>query len=88
MLRFIQKSIEFPSVNFDDSIPALKVVVRFVVNEDGEISDFKIVKGSSPSFNNAVIRVLKNLKAFKPGIKDGKPVRVYCTIPIMFELGR
>ena len=37
-------------------------------------------------FNKEAIRVVKSLPDFKPGKKDGKPVKVAMEIPIMFKL--
>ncbi len=63
-----------------------RVVVRFVVTEDGSISKVSIMEGANPEFNNEAIRVVKTLKKFKPGYEDGEPVPVYYMVPITFNL--
>lgn len=65
--------------------PGLKgrVVVDFVINEDGSIGDFKIVEDLGYGTAEELIRVLKTTQGkWKPGIKDGKPVKVEYSIPL------
>jgi protein TonB len=63
-----------------------RVVVRFVVTEDGSISNVSIMEGANPEFNNEAIRVVETLKKFKPGYCDGEPVPVYYMVPITFSI--
>jgi TonB family protein len=63
-----------------------RVVVRFVVTEDGSITNVDIMEGVNPEFNNEAIRVVKKLKKFIPGYEDGDPVPVYYLLPITFTL--
>jgi TonB family protein len=62
------------------------VVVKFVVNEDGSISDIKVIKSFFPSLDAEAIRVTKLLSKFIPGTQEGKPVRVKFVLPITFRL--
>jgi TonB family protein len=63
-----------------------RVVVRFVVTEDGSIDKVDIMEGSNPEFNKEAIRVVKKLKKFIPGCEDGEAVPVYYLLPITFSL--
>jgi TonB family protein len=63
-----------------------KVLVMFVVEKDGTISNVKMVQGLMPEQDSEVLRVVSNLKKWKPGIHDGKPVRVQLAIPIDFKM--
>jgi len=63
-----------------------KVLVMFVVEKDGSISNVKMVHGLTEKQDNEVIRVVTNLRHWKPGMQDGKPVRVQMAIPIDFKL--
>lgn len=62
-----------------------RVVVSFVVNKDGSMSDFKIVTGSNPVLKDAAIEVLRGMPKWIPGKKDGEVVRVKTSIPITFN---
>jgi len=63
-----------------------KVLVMFVVEKDGSISNVKMVHGLTEKQDNEVVRVVTNLRRWKPGMQDGKPVRVQMSIPIDFKL--
>ena len=58
----------------------------FKINSDGRVSDVKIISGVCPDLDNEVIRVLSSSPKFKPAIKDGKPVAVAYTFPVIFAL--
>lgn len=63
-----------------------RVVVSVVINEDGSVSDIKVVKSVSPELDNEAIRLCESLPKFKPGTQYGRPVKVRYTIPITFKL--
>lgn len=63
-----------------------KVLVTFVVEKDGSVSNIKLLQGLTPEQDKEVIRVVHNLRRWKPGLQDGKPVRVQLSIPIDFKM--
>ncbi len=63
-----------------------KVMVKFMINEDGSISDVQLLKGIDDDCDNEALRVVRNMPKWIPGKKDGKNVKVYFTIPIIFKL--
>jgi len=63
-----------------------KVLVMFVVEKDGSISNVKLVRGLTEKQDNEILRVVNNLRRWKPGMQDGKPVRVQMAIPIDFKI--
>ena len=52
--------------------------IEFIVEKDGSLSNFKVVDGKSvcPSIDQAVINVLLKSPRWKPGLKNGQPIRV------------
>ncbi|WP_309640523.1 energy transducer TonB [Flavobacterium sp.] len=61
----------------------ISVVVSFVIEKDGSMTDIKVLRSAAPSIDREAIRVLKSLRTkWKPGIKDGKPVRTEYKLPI------
>ncbi len=61
------------------------VVVQFVVNKNGSLSNFKIVKSMSPEHDQEALRVCKMLPNFNPGRDaNGNPVNVKYTLPVRF----
>ncbi len=63
-----------------------KVFVNFDVNENGEVINAKIVKSVDFDLDNEALRVVKTLRNWIPGEKDGKKVCVSYTVPINFVL--
>lgn len=63
-----------------------KVFVSFVVDEQGKVTDAKIARGVDPSLDKESLRVVNELKTWKPGKEKGKAVKVAYTLPIMFAL--
>ncbi len=63
-----------------------RVIVEFVVNEDGSISDEKVTTSVFPSLDNEALRIIRNMPKWIPGVVDGKNVRVKYSIPVTFRL--
>ena len=64
-----------------------KVTVAFVVNEMGWVVDWEIESSSDQRFNESALAGIRQWK-FKPGIKDGEPVKVRLKIPLAYTLRR
>lgn len=62
------------------------VVCQFVVNEDGSISNVKVLKSVDEELDAEAVRVLSEMPKWKPGKHNGKCVKVLRTIPIKFKL--
>lgn len=62
--------------------------VKFVVEKDGSISNVGVIRGvpGAPECDEEAMRVIKIMPNWKPGLQNGKPVRVYFNIPIKFTL--
>ena len=67
---------EYSRMERDNDIGG-KVITQFTVNEDGTVSDIQIVRSPSVGFNKEVCRVVKMLPRFKPGMQQGKAVKVH-----------
>ncbi|NCX96219.1 MAG: energy transducer TonB [Chitinophagia bacterium] len=63
-----------------------RVIVNFVVNEDGFISDVKVLRGIGGGCDEEALRVIKAMPTWTPGEQDGKKVKTYFTQPISFRL--
>ena len=85
LFKLVQRAIHYPEYARDHGIQG-RVVVGFVVNEDGIVSDIKIKQSVYPSIDTEAIRIVKLLPRFKPGTQQGKPVRVSYVLPIRFKL--
>jgi protein TonB len=63
-----------------------KTIVLLVIEKDGNVSDVKVVHGISKKEDDQVIKVIKRLQKWKPGMQSGRPVRVQYAIPINFKI--
>lgn len=63
-----------------------KIILSFVVTATGELADVKVIKDAGHETGVEAIRVMKTLPKWKPGFKDGKPVRVQYHLPIQLDL--
>ncbi len=61
------------------------VLIKFIVGEDGGISNFEIMQTGGKSFDNEVIRVLKKMPKWKPAMQNGKQIKVSFTQPVTFQ---
>jgi len=84
--KFLQKNINYPILAKENNIQG-KVYLQFIVERDGSLTDIAIVREPGSGLGDEAKRVLKMSPHWKPGIQNGKPVRVQYTIPVNFTLG-
>ena len=64
-----------------------KVVVTFVIEKDGSITNAKVTQALYPSLDEESLRVVKSMPKWTPGkMKGGKAVRVQYTVPLTYRL--
>lgn len=85
MLSFLQENITYPKDAQGKKISG-RVLVTFVVEKDGSISNVETVKSVFPSLDEEAVRIVKGMPNWKPGKQNGKVVRVKYTLPISFSL--
>ncbi len=61
-----------------------RVIVSFVVERDGSITDIKVARSIGPEFDAEALRLMKLMPKWKPGIQNGSPVRVQYSVPVSF----
>lgn len=83
--EYVGNTINKP--DFDESLSAVSVIMSFVIEKDGSMTDIKVLRSSDKNLEREAIRVLKALKIkWSPGFKDGEKVRVLYTLPIKVML--
>lgn len=85
LLNFISENIIYPESAKDKNISG-RVFVTFVVEKDGSVSDVKLLRGIGKECDEEAMRVVKAMPKWKPGMNEGKPVRVSYALPIHFRL--
>ena len=85
--KFIASEVRFPAeARRNNEIG--EVIVAFTVGVDGSISGVRVLKSVSESLDKEAVRVIKQMKYWYPGKRNGKPVRADMSIPINFKLFR
>ncbi len=87
MYNFVQANLTYPDSAIQNGLSG-KCYISFVVNEDGKMSDLRVVRGvkDCPICDQEALRVIRMMPNFMPGTKDGVPVKVTYNIPINFRL--
>ena len=86
MVAYLSKQLIYPPLARDNNIQG-KVFIQFVVNEDGSVSNAKVIRGIGSGCDAEALRVVNSMPKWKPGKQNGKAVKVYYTLPIRFLLG-
>lgn len=85
LLDYLSRSLQYPAGARDMGIEG-KVIVQFVVNEDGSVSNAHVVKGIGGGCDEEALRVVNGMQRWKPGKQNGHAVKVFYTLPIRFVL--
>ena len=64
-----------------------QVILLFVVDEQGRVEDPRVENSSRPEFEKPALEAVRKWK-FKPGTKEGAPVKTYIRQPIRFSIAR
>jgi protein TonB len=83
--NYLGKNIHYPAIAKENNVQG-KVFLSFVVERDGSLTDIRVVRGIGSGCDDEAVRVLKASPKWRPGIQNGRPVRVAYTIPISFTL--
>ena len=63
-----------------------KVYIQFVINKDGSLTEFQVLKGIGAGCDEEAVRVLEGSPKWEPGKQRGRPVKVKMSLPILFQL--
>ena len=85
LLQYLSSNIKYPVVAEENGVQG-RVIVTFVVEKDGSITDVRVVKSVDPSLDKEAQRVVKSMPKWIPGKQNGSAVRVKYTVPVTFRL--
>ena len=86
-LTFLGKNIKYPVQSQQAGVQG-KVIVQFVVEKDGSVSNPKVVRSIDPDLDGEAVRVISIMPKWKPGMQKGQAVGVKYTVPVTFRLDR
>lgn len=82
---FLASRLKYP-IKAKENKTQGKVYVAFIIEKNGSLNDFRIVRGLGNGCDEEAIRVLKLSPTWKPGYVNGSPVRTSYVLPISFQL--
>ena len=82
---FLSSNTKYPVVAQENGVQG-RVIVSFVVERDGSITDVKVVRSVDPSLDREASRVVRSMPRWSPGKQNGSAVRVKYTVPVVFRL--
>ena len=85
MNKWIAEHIRYPEDAIESKTEG-KVIVEFIVDENGDVIDPQIIKGLTLELNKEAVRVVREMPDWRPGKVNGETVKTYYTIPITFRL--
>lgn len=85
LLEFLYREIKYPSIALDSRIQGL-VVVQFIIDEQGRISNPSVTRGIGGGCDEEAMRVVQSMPKWKPGKQRGRAVKVRYNLPIRFQL--
>ena len=85
LFNYLSENITYPKECEDVCVQG-RVVVIFVVEKDGSITNAEVVKSVYPPLDEEALRVVKGMPKWIPGMMNGEPTRVKYTVPVTFRL--
>lgn len=85
LMEYLGKNVKYPVVAQENGVQG-RVVVSFVVERDGSVTDVKVAKSVDPSLDREAARVVGSMPRWIPGKQNGSAVRVKYNVPVAFRL--
>jgi antitoxin component YwqK of YwqJK toxin-antitoxin module len=81
--KFINENFILPR-SLEETNPHGKIIISFVINSKGKVVDIRVDQGLNALLDKEVVRVVRSMPNWKPGIQDGKPVSIRMSLPLNF----
>lgn len=85
--NYLSRGIRYPAKDRENNTQG-RVVLSFVINKDGELTNAKVIRSVSEGIDNEALRMLKSSPKWIPGTAYGSPAKVRYSVPIGFALSR
>ena len=85
MLQFLDENLKYPPLAKENGIQG-RVIVRFVVEKDGSLSNAEILRDIGAGCGKEALRLVASMPRWQPGKQRGRAVRVWYTLPLNFRL--
>jgi len=85
LMQYLSSNIRYPVVAQENGVQG-RVVVSFIVEKNGSITDVNVVRSVDASLDREAVRVVKSMPNWIPGKQNGQAVRVKYNVPVSFKL--
>ena len=86
LMKWLSSHVQYPAIAIESCIQGT-VIVAFIVEPDGSVSNAKLMRSVDPCIDQEALRVVRQMPKWNPGRRAGVPVRVRYCLPIKFKLG-
>lgn len=84
LMQYIKDNTYYPEEMCEGAAQG-RVMVGFVINEDGSISDVKVLRSLTPELDEVAVKIVKGMPRWNPGKQNGKAVKTKYTVPVSFR---
>ena len=84
-MKWLTKNLRYPASAQSQQVKG-RVVAQFIINRDGSVTDLEVTEHLNRACDNEVLRVLRMMPKWQPGLMDAKPCRTKVCIPVVFNL--
>ena len=85
LMKWLSSHVQYPAIAIESCIQGT-VIVAFIVEPDGSVSNAKLVRSVDPCIDQEALRVVRQMPKWKPGKQNGAAVRVKYNVPVIFKL--
>ena len=85
LMQFLANNVKYPTVAAENGVQG-RVLVNFIVERDGSLSNVKIERSVDPALDKEAVRVVKAMPKWQPGKQKGSTIRVKFKVPITFRM--
>jgi protein TonB len=83
--QYVKENIRYPEKAKKAGIEG-RVVLQFFIDKDGSVIDEKVIRSLDKDCDKEAVRLVRNMPKWKPGLQEGKPLKVMYTLPVTFRL--
>ena len=84
LMSWLGQNVRYPVTAAENGVQG-RVIVQFVVEKDGSVTNVRVAKSVDPSLDKEAVRVVKSMPRWIPGKSNGSTVRVKHTVPVVFN---
>ena len=85
LMKWLSSHVQYPAIAQENGVQG-RVIVAFVVEKDGSVTDVTVVRSVDPSLDKEAARVVRQMPKWIPGKQNGAAVRVKYNVPVTFKL--